>query len=93
LNALKGIFLAVLPGKENEFIVALIFFIIGASYLWICAYLYTPLYKNKFFLHYLSKSSGESVLEEEGRLVEDDRTGEEIEASLGTGMTFSELIT
>ena len=78
VTSLRAVLQLVLPGKENMFTLALIFFALGTTFLWLCAYLYNPLYRNPFFLHYLHRSEGEEVLLEEGRLNESP-TSEQIE--------------
>ena len=52
MNGLRAILQVILPGKENQYTMALIFFICATGILLLCGYLFTPLYKAKIFLHY-----------------------------------------
>lgn len=56
MNSLRAIIQLILPGDDNLFTMALIFFICGASFLLGCGLLFDPLFKNPYFLYYLEKS-------------------------------------
>ena len=58
MNGSRAILQMLLPGDENLFTLALLFFNFGAIILWICAYLYTPLFNNQYFLYYFNQNAG-----------------------------------
>ena len=52
-NGLKALLMVLLPGKENMFYVALIFFALSALVLVACGYAYHSLDNSPFFQFYL----------------------------------------
>ena len=58
MNGARAILQILLPGEENLFTLALLFFNFGATILWVCAYLYSPLFNNQYFLFYYNKNAG-----------------------------------
>ena len=49
MNGLKAVLMAILPGPDNMFYVALIFFILSTLILFACGYAYHPMYASPFF--------------------------------------------
>lgn len=61
MNALRAILQVILPGKDNLFMVALLFFILAAMILWLCAAMYNMLNTSEYFLYYQRKSMGDKA--------------------------------
>lgn len=67
-NVLKAILLYFLPGEENEYKTALIFCMLSALILIICAVSYQVLQNNKFFIYYKKLAQNQ----EQRPLIEDE---------------------
>lgn len=58
MNVQRGVLQWLLPGDDNLFTLALLFFNLGAIILWVCAYIYTPLFNNQYFLYFFNQNAG-----------------------------------
>lgn len=68
MNVLKAILMAILPGVDNMYLSALIFFIIASSILLICAASFSILNQTEFFTYYRELSENKpraAILEED----------------------------
>jgi hypothetical protein len=74
MNVLKAILMILLPGAENMYKSALIFFIIATFILLLCAYSFEVLIKTEFFNHYLRLSEMSAITQ---ILAEDSADGDE----------------
>lgn len=52
MNSVRAILQAILPGKDNLYIVALLFFIIAAFILFVCGCLHSVLFSSEFFMYF-----------------------------------------
>ena len=57
MNVLKAILMIIIPSGENKlFYVALIFFIIGGSFMVLCGLAYEPMSQSPYFQYYMDKN-------------------------------------
>lgn len=65
MNSLRAVLQLILPGTENLFTVAFLFFILAATILWACAFTYNAMYSSPVYLYYQRKGGKAKSSEEQ----------------------------
>lgn len=91
MNSLRAILQLILPGDNNLHTVSLLFFIVAAILLWICAAMYSILYTSPFFLYYKDLSEGKTPSTECQKGKVDDKQVELLQQEEKPEMTFGEV--